>query len=161
MVVPVALPVAILEGLGPAQAWRSPSPKEQVMDRSSSGFVDVTSHHSVPTTLDRLESLAKSRGLTIFARIDFSGDALRAGLALRPMQMLLFGNPKAGTPLMVASPRVGLDLPLKALAWEDADGTVRVSTNRPDYIERRHGLPHELISNVAGANALIEAAAEP
>jgi uncharacterized protein (DUF302 family) len=77
------------------------------------------------------------------------------------MAMLLFGNPKAGTPLLVASPRVGLDLPLKALAWEDAEGAVTVSLNAPEYLVGRHGFPHELASNIAGARALIEAAAAP
>jgi uncharacterized protein (DUF302 family) len=126
----------------------------------SSGVVDVRSHHSVPDTLDRLGSLLKERGLTVFARIDFSGDAQRAGLAMRPMQMLLFGNPKAGTPILVASPRTGLDLPLRALAWEDADGTVWVSSNAPEYLAARHGLSPELVTKVAGAGALITSAAE-
>jgi uncharacterized protein (DUF302 family) len=125
----------------------------------STGTVDVRSRHSVRETIDRLESLVKTRGLTVFARIDFSGDAERAGLAMRPMQMLLFGNPKAGTPLLLASPRSGLDLPLRALAWEDAGGVVRVSSNSPDYLASRHGLTAELIARIAGVGALIEAAA--
>ena len=125
----------------------------------STGTVDVRSRHSVRETVDRLESLVKARGLTVFARIDFSGDAERAGLAMRPMQMLLFGNPKAGTPLLLASPRSGLDLPLRALAWEDADGAVWVSSNSPDYLASRHGLPTELIARIAGAGALIDSAA--
>jgi len=94
------------------------------MAQTNRGVVDVLSKRSVPHTVDRLESLALARGLTVFARIDFSGDAQRAGLSMPPMQMLIFGNPKAGTPLLVAAPRVGLDLPLKALAWEDANGSV-------------------------------------
>ncbi len=126
----------------------------------SSGILDVRSHHSVVETLDRLESLARARGLLVFARIDFSGDAGRAGLPLRPMQQLVFGDPKAGTPLLVASPRAGLDLPLKALAWEDADGAVWLSSNVPAYLETRHKLPHELMANIAGARALIEKAAQ-
>jgi uncharacterized protein (DUF302 family) len=125
----------------------------------STGTVDVRSRHSGRETIDRLESLAKTRGLTVFARIDFSGDAERAGLSMRPMQMLLFGNPKAGTPLLLASPRSGLDLPLRALAWEDADGAVWVSSNSPDYLASRHGLTAELIARIAGVGALIEAAA--
>jgi uncharacterized protein (DUF302 family) len=123
------------------------------------GSVDVRSQHSVPDTLDRLESLAKEQGLTVFARIDFSGDARRAGLAMRPMQLLLFGNPKAGTPLLVASPRAGLDLPLRALAWEDGDGRVWVSANTPEHLIARHGLAPELVARIAGASALIARAA--
>jgi uncharacterized protein (DUF302 family) len=80
---------------------------------------------------------------------------------VRPMQMLLFGAPKAGTPLLVASPRSGLDLPLKALAWEDADAAVWVSFNAPEYLESRHAFPHELVANIAGIRALVEQAAAP
>lgn len=124
-----------------------------------SGVIDVRSHRSVPHTLDRLESLAVRGGLTVFTRIDFSGDAQRAGLSMRPMQMLIFGNPKAGTPLLVASPRIGLDLPLKALAWEGADGTVWLSCNTPDYLAARHALPQGLVANIKGVLALVESAA--
>ncbi len=98
--------------------------------------------------------------MIVFARIDFSGDAQRAGLALRPMQMVLFGQSKAGTLLLLASPRAGLDLPLKALAWEDADGRVWLSANAPEYVLARHGLPDALIANIAGARALLEQAAD-
>jgi uncharacterized protein (DUF302 family) len=125
----------------------------------TTGVLDVRSYYSVTKTLDRLESLAKNHGLMVFARIDFSGDAQRAGLHMRPMQMLLFGNPKAGTPLLVASPRTGLDLPLKALAWQDQEGHVWVSTNAPDYLAARHGLSDELVGKIAGAGALVAAAA--
>jgi uncharacterized protein (DUF302 family) len=130
------------------------------MSQPSSGTFDIRSSHSVLETLNRLESLAKSAGLTVFARIDFGGDAQRAGLSMRPMQMLLFGNPKAGTPLLVAAPRVGLDLPLKALAWEDEEGAVWVSSNTPEYIQARHALAPELIAKIAGAKGLIAKAAE-
>jgi uncharacterized protein (DUF302 family) len=126
---------------------------------ATDGVIDIPSNHAVAETLDRLESLARARGLLVFARIDFGADAGRAGLAMPPTQMLLFGNPKAGTPLMVASPRAGLDLPLKALAWQDAQGKVRVSFNDPEYLAARHGFPRELAANIAGARALIEEAA--
>lgn len=130
------------------------------MLQPSSGVIDARSHHSVAETIARLESLAKANGLWVFARIDFSGDAQNAGLSMRAMQMLLFGNPKAGTPLLVASPRVGLDLPLKALAWEDEGGAVWLSFNEPEYLEKRHGLPHDLVANIAKARALIDKAAD-
>ncbi len=123
------------------------------------GIVDVRSAHSVEETLDRLASLATERMLTVFARIDFSGDARRAGLSMRDMQMLLFGNPKAGTPILMAAPRAGLDLPLRALAWEDADGVVWVTANAPDYLAERHGLSAELVARIAGVGALIASAA--
>src|SRR5438309_7500256 len=86
------------------------------------GIVHVSSKYTVPGTLQRLKSVVTSHGLTVFARIDFSGDAAKVGLQMRPTQLLIFGNPKAGTPLMIASPSIAIDLPLKALAWEDATG---------------------------------------
>ena len=130
------------------------------MPEPNHGVIDVRSHRSVPQSIDRLQSLAATAGLLIFARIDFSGDAQRAGVSMRPMQMLLFGNPKAGTPLLVAAPRVGLDLPLKALAWEDVDDAVWLSCNAPEYLEARHGFPHELLANIAAVRALVEKAAQ-
>lgn|ERR1700683_18115 len=130
------------------------------MTQPASGVIDVRSHGSVQQTIDRLESLAAARGLTIFARIDFGKDADRVGLSMRPMQMLIFGNPKAGTPLLIAAPRIGLDLPLKALAWEDEKGSVWLSCNAPDYLEARHQLPHDLVGNISGVVALIQKAVE-
>jgi uncharacterized protein (DUF302 family) len=124
-----------------------------------SGITRITSHHSVTTTLERLESLLKERGVMVFARIDFSGDAGRAGLTMRPEQMLIFGNPKAGTPLMQSVPAVGLDLPLKALAWQDAEGLTQVAYNDPQYIIRRHGLDAAFGANLAAVVPLIERAA--
>ena len=126
---------------------------------AENGIVSIASTHSVPETLDRLESIAKAKSITIFARIDFSGDAVRNGLEMRPTQLLIFGNPKAGTPLMVASPSAALDLPLKALVWEDATGKVWVSYNAPEYIGARHGIPEALLQNIAGVKTLVEAAA--
>jgi uncharacterized protein (DUF302 family) len=126
---------------------------------AENGIVSTASNHPVPETLDRLESIAKAKGITIFARIDFSGDAARNGLEMRPTQLLIFGNPKAGTPLMVAAPSAALDLPLKALAWEDASGKVWVSYNAPEYIGARHGLPEALLQNIAGIKTLVEMAA--
>jgi len=123
------------------------------------GIVDIESKHSVAETIDRLLDLCKSKGLLVFARIDFAGDAARAGLKMRPMEALLFGNPKAGTALLVAAPRAGLDLPLRALAWEDEGGTVWVSMNAPRYVVERHGLAEALIANLAPGQALAENAA--
>jgi len=126
---------------------------------ADNGIENVASNHSVAETIDRLESLAKSKQLTVFARIDFSGDAAKAGLAMPPSQMLIFGNPKAGTPLMQAVPTVAIDLPLKALAWQDGEGRVWLSYNAPEYLQQRHGLPTALLPNIAGIKALVEQAA--
>jgi uncharacterized protein (DUF302 family) len=128
--------------------------------RTENGIVNVSSKYSVPETLERLQLVVKSRGLMVFARIDFSSDAAKAGLRMRPTQLLIFGNPKAGTPLMVASPSIALDLPLKALAWEDGDGKVWLSYNQPEYLKQRHGLPDELMKNISGIGALVQNAVE-
>src|SRR5579862_1311185 len=125
------------------------------------GLVQLLSHHSVSATLDRLESRLKERGILVFARIDFSGDARRAGLPMRPEQMLIFGNPKAGTPLMLASPAAGLDLPLKLLVWEAADGKVWAAYNQPEYVVQRYRLPASLTANLAAVIPLIEQAVAP
>lgn len=122
-----------------------------------SGLVKLRSQHSVSDTIDRLEALLKERGILVFARIDFSGDAARAGLRMPAEQMLIFGNPKAGTPLMLAVPAAGLDLPLKVLAWE-ADGKVWAAYNDPQYVVQRHGLPAGLAANLAAVVPLIERA---
>jgi len=123
------------------------------------GIVRIASSHSVGVTMDRLESLLKERGIIVFARIDFSGDAARVGLTMRPEQLLIFGNPKAGTPLMLAAPTAGLDLPLKALIWEDADGKTWLAYNTPQYVLRRHGLASTLSTNLAAVVPILERAA--
>jgi len=123
-----------------------------------SGVIQLPSHHSVEATIDRLEAILKERGILVFARIDFSGDAARAGLRMRPEQMLIFGNPKAGTPLMLAVPAVGLDLPLKVLVWEATDGKVWAAHNDPQYVVQRYGLPPELAANLAAVAPLIDRA---
>ncbi|SRR5579883_2000424 len=124
-----------------------------------SGIIRRESHHSVAETIDRLESSLRQRGILIFARIDFSADAARAGLSMPPEQLLLFGNPRAGTPLMLQQPLAGLDLPLKALAWQDTGKRVWVAYNDPAFIVDRHGLESGLAANLAAVIPLIEAAA--
>jgi uncharacterized protein (DUF302 family) len=126
---------------------------------TDNGIRRIASGHSVAATVERLESLLKERSVMIFAHIDFSGDAARAGLTMRPEQLLIFGNPKAGTPLMQSVPTAGLDLPLKALVWEDAEGKTQIAYNDPQYIIRRHGLDAELAANLAAVVPLIERAA--
>ena len=128
---------------------------------SDAGIVRIPSAYSVADTVSRLESVLKERGVLVFARIDFSGDAARAGLSMRPEHMLIFGNPQAGTPLMQAEPLAGLDLPVKALIFEDAAGKVWVGWNDPQYVIRRHGLPAALAANLAAVVPLIEQAAQP
>jgi uncharacterized protein (DUF302 family) len=105
---------------------------------SENGLTTVPSAHSVKATIDRLESEVKSKGLTVFARIDHAAGASEVGLPLRPTELLIFGNARGGTPLMQAAQTVGIDLPLKALAWQDADGKVWLSYNEPAWIAQRH-----------------------
>ncbi len=124
------------------------------------GMVHLHSPHTVPETLRRLESLLQAKGVNIFARVDHSGEAEKAGMKMRPRQLLIFGSPKAGTPLMAASPTLAIDLPLKALAWEDADGAVWLSYNSPEYLQQRHKFPADLLGNIAGPGALLKKAVE-
>jgi uncharacterized protein (DUF302 family) len=123
------------------------------------GWIQIPARSSVAATADRLEAALKARGVLVFARIDFCADAARAGLTMRPEQLIVFGNPKAGTPLMLAAPTAGLDLPLKALIWEDADGQCWIAYNDPQYILRRHGLEPRFRENLAAVVPLIESAA--
>jgi len=128
---------------------------------ANQGVIRIPSQHSVEVTVQRLESQLKERGIMVFARIDFSGDAARAGLSMRPEQLLIFGNPKCGTPLMQAVPSAGLDLPFKALIWEDADGHTWIAYNDPHYIVQRHALAAALSANLAALVPILEHAAQP
>jgi len=125
-----------------------------------SGMVDIPSRYSVPESLVRLEAILQEKGLTIFARVDHSGEAKKVGLEMRPTQLVIFGSPKGGTPLMVAAPSLAIDLPLKALAWQDKAGKVWISYNSPEYLQQRHGIPADLLKNIAGVGALIQKAVE-
>jgi uncharacterized protein (DUF302 family) len=125
---------------------------------TASGIVTKASLRSVPETLDRLEKVIGSKGLMIFSLIDHSGEAEKAGLKMQDARLLVFGSPKAGTPLMVASPLLALDLPLKALVWKDNDQRVWVSYNSVSYLVSRHNIPNDLVKNIAGLDALIDSA---
>jgi uncharacterized protein (DUF302 family) len=116
---------------------------------ANNGIVSKPSKRSVEQTVEALSNLLKSKGVAVFALIDHSGEAEKVGLKMRPTKLLIFGNPKAGTPLMLASPSSALDLPLKILVWEDGEGKVWLSYNSPEYLKERHGLPQELMQNVA------------
>lgn len=107
---------------------------------NNTGIIDVSCKQSVAETANRLEALLKSKGMKVFARIDQAAEAKAAGLTMPPMELLIFGNPAAGTPLMVKYPSLAMDLPLKALVWEAADGKVWLSYNSPEFLQQRHGL---------------------
>jgi uncharacterized protein (DUF302 family) len=125
---------------------------------SGNGMVHLPSPYSVTNTLQRLESVIATKGLTIFARIDHSGEAAKVGLKMPPTELLIFGSPKSGTPLMIASPTLALDLPLKALVWQDVDGAAWLSYNSPEYLQQRHNIPEALIQNIAGIRSICEEA---
>ncbi|HXX76639.1 MAG TPA: DUF302 domain-containing protein [Nitrospiraceae bacterium] len=123
-------------------------------------LVTKPSHYSVPETIDRIEKAVTAKGMRIFARIDHGGEAKKVGLEMKPTELLIFGNPKGGTPLMVAKPTAAIDLPMKALAWEDKDGNVWLTYNSPELLRQRHGVPAELLSKLDSVGALLEQAAE-
>jgi uncharacterized protein (DUF302 family) len=119
------------------------------------GMVHLSSPYPVSETVKRLEAILQTRSLTVFARIDHSGEAEKVGMKMHPTQLILFGSPKGGTPLMVVSPTLAIDLPLKALVWEDAEGKVWVSYNTAEYLKQRHNIPDELLKNIAVIGPLL------
>jgi uncharacterized protein (DUF302 family) len=137
----------------------SPHLRKAVMaPNSGNGMQHLSSAYSVPETLKRIDSLLQEKGLTIFCRIDHSGEAEKVGLKMHATQLILFGSPKRGTPVMIASPTIAIDLPLKALVWEDADGKVWVSHNSPEYLQQRHNVPGDLVKNISAAGPLLQLA---
>jgi uncharacterized protein (DUF302 family) len=126
----------------------------------SNGLIQVASRYSMDETMRRLQAAFAEKGLKVFAVVDHSGEAEKVGLKMRPTKVLIFGSPKAGTPLMVAAPSLAIDLPLKALVAEDAAGKVSVTYNSPDYLQQRHGVPADLTKNLAGAGVVITKAVE-
>jgi uncharacterized protein (DUF302 family) len=124
----------------------------------SNGIISTLSPYSVPETLDRLEAILRQKNINIFTRIDHSGEALKVGLTMPPTQLLIFGNPKGGTPAMIAQPLASIDLPLKALAWQDTAGKVWLSYNDPQYLKLRHSLSDSVLAPISGVGNLIQQA---
>lgn len=122
---------------------------------SANGLITHASPYSVAETLERLEAILHSKNITVFARVDHSGEAAKVGLTMPPTQLLIFGNPKGGTPIMIAAPLSAIDLPLKALAWQDTGGKVWLSINDPRYLQSRYDLSDEVLKPIAGIEALI------
>jgi uncharacterized protein (DUF302 family)/uncharacterized membrane protein YidH (DUF202 family) len=127
---------------------------------ASNGIIDKPSKHSVDETVEKLKSILQSKGVTLFALVDHSGEAEKVGMKMLPTKLLIFGSPKAGTPLMTAAPSIAIDLPLKILVWEDGQGKVWVSYNSPEYLKERHGLPQDLLQNIAVVETLAAKAGE-
>jgi uncharacterized protein (DUF302 family) len=124
------------------------------------GIIDKPSNHSVDQTVEKLKGILAAKGVALFALVDHSGEAEKVGMKMRPTKLLIFGNPKAGTPLMLAAPSIAIDLPLKILVWEDGDRKVWVSYNSPEYLKERHRLPQEFLQNIAVVETLATKAGE-
>jgi len=127
---------------------------------NDNGIIDIPSNHSVDETVAKLMGILQTKGVTLFALVDHSGEAEKVGMKMRPTKLLIFGNPKAGTPVMLAVPTTAIDLPLKILIWEDAQGKVWVTYNSSAYLQERHGVPPELLQNVRVVETLARNAAE-
>jgi uncharacterized protein (DUF302 family) len=130
-----------------------------IVKGATKGMADLPSHHSVDETVDRLITTLRAKGVMVFAVIDHSGEAEKAGLTMPPTKLVIFGSPKAGTPLMLVAPSIAIDLPLKILVRQDADAKVWVSYNSPTYLQERHGVPATLLANIEVVEALAAHAA--
>jgi uncharacterized protein (DUF302 family) len=133
--------------------------EDSMVASADNGIVRLSSKHSVDDVVEKLRGILQAKGVTLFALVDHSGEAAKVGLRMPPTKLLIFGNPKGGTPLMLASPSVAIDLPLKILVAEDAGGGTFVSYNSPAYLRDRHHLPQELVASIAVVEALATAAA--
>ena len=127
---------------------------------NNEGVVNKPSSHSVEQTVDKLQGILRAKGVTLFALIDHSGEAEKVGMKMLPTKLLIFGNPKSGTPLMLASPTIALDLPLKILVWQDNQGKVWLSYNSPKYLKERYGFPEDLLPTVSAVEGLATKAGE-
>jgi uncharacterized protein (DUF302 family) len=127
---------------------------------SGSGIIDIPGAHSVDATVENVRGILVAKGVTLFALVDHSGEAEKVGMKMRPTKLLIFGNPKAGTSVMLATPSIAIDLPLKILVWEDETGKVWISCNSTDYLRSRHNVPSELMKNIAAAEGIAAKAAE-
>ena len=130
------------------------------MPNPNKGIIDIPSNNSVDQTVEKLKAILHTKGVALFALVDHSGEAEKVGLKMLPTKLLIFGSPKAGTPLMLAAPGIAIDLPLKTLVWQDNSGKVWISYNSPEYLRKRHGLPEELLQNIAVVGTLAAKAAE-
>ena len=158
----VGLAMAIyLFALRPSTSSHSRNHEERPMATiADNGIIHRPSNHSVDATVEKLKAILAAKGVTLFALVEHSGEAEKVGMSMPPTKLLIFGNPKAGTPLMLAAPSTAIDLPLKILVWQDSQGKAWVSYNSPQYLQKRHGLPAELLPNITVVETLVEKAAE-
>jgi len=156
----LAMAIYLVSFRGSSMAQSENGEERYMAPATRNGIVDRPSNHSVEQTVGRLKDILQSRGITLFALVDHSGEAEKVGLEMRPTKLLIFGSPKAGTTLMLAAPSIAIDLPLKILVWEDGKGRAWISYNSPEYLGERHGLPRELLQNIAVVATVVEKAGE-
>jgi uncharacterized protein (DUF302 family)/uncharacterized membrane protein YidH (DUF202 family) len=156
----LAMAIYLVSVREPGQTRLERVREKSMTSNPQNGIVTIPSHQSVDQTVQKLEGILQSKGVKLFSLVDHSGEAEKAGMQMRPTKLLIFGNPKAGTPLMIASPSIAIDLPMKVLVWEDAAGKVWISYNAPLYLQARHGLPPDLVANIAVVEMLVTKAAE-
>jgi uncharacterized protein (DUF302 family)/uncharacterized membrane protein YidH (DUF202 family) len=149
-----------LVNTNPAVGEEKPMAQTAKTLEANKGIIDKPSSHTVEQTVEKLKNILQAKGVILFALVDHSGEAEKVGMKMRPTKLLIFGNPRGGTPLMLAAPSVAIDLPLKILVWEDAQGKVWISYNSPEYLKERHSLPPELLQNIAVVEALATKAGE-
>jgi len=156
----LAMAIYLISVRGSTRSQFKNSKEVSMTPNSDNGIVNTPSSHSVDQTVDKLKAMLQAKGVALFALVDHSGEAEKVGMKMRPTKLLIFGNPKAGTPLMLAAPSSAIDLPLKILVWEDGEGKVWISYNSPQYLQNRHGIPQELIQNIAVTGMLAAKAGE-
>jgi uncharacterized protein (DUF302 family) len=127
---------------------------------ADNGIVDTPTNHSVDEVVERVKGLLRDKGITLFALVDHSGEAEKTGMRMRPTKLLLFGIPRSGAPVMLAAPSIAIDFPLKILVWEDGQGKVWLSYNSPEYLKKRHGVPDDLVRNIAAVGMLVQEVAK-
>lgn len=155
----LAMAIYLLSIRNPAHSLPANDKEAPMTSSKDNGIINKPSNHSVDHTVEKLKDILQAKGVTLFALVDHSGEAQKVGLKMPPAKLLIFGSPKAGTPLMLAAPSTAIDLPLKILIWEDAQGKVWVSYNSPEYLRERHGFPPELLQNISVVEVLAAAAA--
>ena len=156
----LAMAIYLISVRDPTQSFSITSKETSMASTSDNGIISRPSNHSVDETVEKLKGILQAKGVQLFALVDHSGEAEKVGMKMPPTKLLIFGSPKAGTPLMLAAPSVAIDLPLKILVWEDGQKKVWVSYNSAAYLQQRHGLPQELLQNIAVVETLATKASE-
>jgi uncharacterized protein (DUF302 family)/uncharacterized membrane protein YidH (DUF202 family) len=150
----LAMAIYLLSVRNPTHLSSGNSEEISMTQSKTNGIIDTPSKHSVDETVDKFKTILQAKGVTLFALVDHSGEAEKVGMKMRPTKLLIFGNPKGGTPVMLAAPSIAIDLPLKILIWEDGQGKVWLSYNSPAYLQERHSVPQELLQNIAVVGTL-------